>query len=144
MNDLAAPLLHTIEHEIYTFWTFCGFMERMKNNFHRDQIGMRDQLRQLELLLKVLDPPLHSHMRISKFNLEMTDSANMFCCFRWMLILFKREFFFDDLKTLWEVIWMCPFTSHFHLFIAIAILNNYRQELFKCQAFDEVLKVMID
>jgi hypothetical protein len=74
-------------------------------------------------------------------NLEVTDSTNMFCCFRWLLIMFKREFYFDDLKTLWEVTWACPFTAHFHLFIALAILNNYRRELFQTQAFDEVLKV---
>ena len=94
---------------------------------------MRNQLRQLELLLKVLDPPLFQHF------LE-TDSQNMFCCFRWLLILFKREFYFDDIKTLWELIWVCPLTKNFHLFVAIAILNNARQELFQCQAFDEILK----
>lgn len=87
----------------------------------------------LELMLKVIDPPLYEYF-------ELTDSSNMFCCFRWLLILFKREFPFEELKTLWEVIWMCPLTRHFHLFIAIAILNNYRQELFECRAFDEILK----
>jgi Rab-GTPase-TBC domain len=94
---------------------------------------MQKQLRMLELMLKVIDPPLFQYF-------EQTDSSNMFCCFRWLLILFKREFPFEELKTLWEVIWMCPFTKHFHLFIAIAILNHYRQELFECRAFDEILK----
>jgi hypothetical protein len=55
--------------------------------------------------------------------------------------MFKREFHFEDVKMLWEVIWACPFTSHFHLFIALAVLNNYRHQLFQAQAFDEVLKV---
>jgi hypothetical protein len=96
---------------------------------------MRKQLRQLELLLKVIDPPLYEHF-------IQTDSSNMFCTFRWLLILFKREFEFDELKTLWEILWTCPFCTNFHLFVAIAILNNSRQELFNCVAFDEVLKTV--
>ena len=74
---------------------------------------------------------------------ENIDCANMFCCFRWLLILFKRELAFKEIKTLWEVIWVCPFTVHFHIFVAIAILNNYRKELLHAAAFDEVLKVHI-
>ncbi len=105
------------------------------SNFGRDQVGMRNQLRRLELLIKVIDPPLYRH-------LELTDSANMFCCFRWLLILFKREFFFEDIKMLWEAIWSCPLTRHFQLFVAVAILNEKRQELFACKAFDEALKLI--
>ena len=97
---------------------------------------MHLQLRRLNLLTKLLDPPLFEH-------LEATDSANMFCCFRWLLILFRREFPFQEIKTLWEIVLMCPLTNSFHLFLAIAILNNVRQEIFKTHAFDEVLKVSI-
>lgn len=96
---------------------------------------MRNQLRQLELLLKALDPPLHDHFL-------QTDSSNMFCTFRWLLILFKREFPFEELKMLWEILWTCPFCVNFHLFVAVAILNNSRQELFHATAFDEVLKII--
>ena len=96
---------------------------------------MRNQLRQLELLLKVLDPPLYDHFL-------QTDSSNMFCAFRWLLILFKREFPFEELKMLWEILWTCPFCVNFHLFVAIAILNSTRQELFRATAFDEVLKTI--
>lgn len=97
---------------------------------------MRNQLRRLELLLKVLDPPLYTHF-------TQTDCINMFCCFRWLLVLFKREFEFEAIKGLWESIWSCPLTKHFHLFIAFAILNQHRQELMQCTAFDEMLKVYI-
>jgi hypothetical protein len=134
MNDLASPILETLDSESESFWTFVGFMDKMKENFNRNQLGMKVQLQLLALLLKTIDPPLYYH-------LESTDSANMFCCFRWLLLCFKREFHFEEIKTLWEAIWCCPFTVHFHLFIAAAILNHHRQNLFECQAFDEVLKV---
>eukprot|EP00842_Homolaphlyctis_polyrhiza_P006418 jgi/Hompol1/6778/HPOL_000934-RA len=133
MSDLAAPILEVMNDEVEGFWSFVGFMETMRTHFSRDQIGMKTELHRLELLIKLVDPPLYRH-------LERTDSSNMFCCFRWLLILFKREFPFEDIKTLWEVIWACPLTDHFHLFIALAILNMQRQQLFQQRAFDEILK----
>ncbi len=39
--------------------------------------------------------------------------------------------------------WSCPLTNHMHIFIAFAILNEHRQNIFqKCEAFDETLKVI--
>ena len=35
--------------------------------------------------------------------LEATDSANMLFCFRWLIVSFKREFSFEDIKRVWEV-----------------------------------------
>ncbi|KAJ3196461.1 GTPase activating protein [Irineochytrium annulatum] len=138
MNDLLAPVLAVMQDEVEGFWTFAEYMEVMKYNFYRDQSGMRKQLHRLELLIKFVDPPLYAH-------LEHVDSINLFCCFRWLLVSFKREFEFSDILRLWEVTWACPFTNHLHLFVAFAILNKHRQNLMtKCRAFDECLKYMND
>lgn len=73
----------------------------------------------------------------------LTDSVNLFCCFRWMLVLFKREFGYEDISQLWEACWSCPLTEHYDLFVALAILNRYRQTIMaECTAFDETLKFM--
>ncbi|KAI8813151.1 rab-GTPase-TBC domain-containing protein [Cladochytrium replicatum] len=138
MNDLLAPILAVMQNEVDSFWCFVGLMSSMKFNFYRDQSGMRNQLKLLELLVKFIDPPLYSHM-------EQTDSVNMFCCFRWLLILFKREFEYQDTMRLWEVLWACPFTKHLHLFVALAILNQHRRQLIgNCQAFDDTIKYIND
>lgn len=57
---------------------------------------MRVQLAQLREILSVLDRPLYDHM-------AKHDSLNMFFCFRWLLILFKREFDLSETQTIWEV-----------------------------------------
>ncbi|KAJ3161491.1 GTPase activating protein [Geranomyces michiganensis] len=137
MNDLLAPVLVVMRDEADAFWCFVEFMEMMKPNFYRDQSGMRTQLRHLELLIKFMDPYLYSHM-------ESTDSINLFCCFRWLLILFKREFEFSDCMRLWETLWACPLTKNMHLFVAFAILNRERRELLGKVAFDETLKFIND
>ncbi|KAJ3109822.1 GTPase activating protein [Phlyctochytrium planicorne] len=76
---------------------------------------------------------------------ERIDSANLFCCFRWLLVMFKRELNFEDTMSLWENLWACPFSNHFHLFVALAILNKYRSDIIGgCRAFDECLKFTND
>ncbi|KAI8995161.1 rab-GTPase-TBC domain-containing protein [Gaertneriomyces semiglobifer] len=137
MNDLAAPLLAIMQDESETFWTFVGIMQfgqkNLEKNFARDQTGMRTQLHRLELLIKFLDPALYLH-------LQRTESINLFCCFRWLLVLFKREFSVSDTLKIWESIWSCSETRAFPLFVAVAILNWKRRELMTLTAFDETLK----
>lgn len=43
---------------------------------------------------------IESHLFYSS---EEHDSGNMYFCFRWLIINFKREFNFDDIMILWEV-----------------------------------------
>ncbi|ORX81343.1 RabGAP/TBC [Basidiobolus meristosporus CBS 931.73] len=134
MSDLLAPLFVVMQNEVETFWCFAHFMERMKANFYTDQSGMNKQLRKLESLIRFMDPPMYRH-------LEKSDSLNLFFCFRWLLIYFKREFEYEDVMRLWEVLWTDHISRDFHLFIAFAIISqNRRIILEECTAFDEILK----
>ncbi|CAE7205252.1 unnamed protein product [Rhizoctonia solani] len=111
MSDLCAPIY-------------------VKQNFLRDQSGMKKQLLTLQQLLSVMDPELYRH-------LEKADALNLFFCFRWVLIAFKREFPFDDVLRLWEVLWTNYYTNQFVLFVALAVLESHRD-------FDEILKYCND
>ena len=57
---------------------------------------MKEQLRDLRTLLQFLDSQLFD-------NLTEKDSNNLYFCFRWLLLRFKREFSFEDIQSLWEV-----------------------------------------
>lgn len=163
MSDLCSPLYVTLEgDEAMVFWCFVNLMEErmvrvkalairyeaarpaacidtspaslpQKPNFYRDQSGMKRQLSALQELIALMDPQLYQH-------LEKTDSLNLFFCFRWVLIAFKREFKFDDCLSVWETIWSAPCKS-FHLFLAMSILESHRGVITRyLQEFDEVLK----
>ncbi|KAH9946071.1 RabGAP/TBC [Epithele typhae] len=115
MSDLCAPIYVVMSgDEEMTFWCFVQIMERMKQNFLRDQSGMKKQLSTLQQLISVMDPELYRH-------LEKTDGLNLFFCFRWMLISFKREFPFEDVLRLWE----------FVLFVALAVLESHRDVILR-------------
>ncbi|EFI28384.1 GTPase-activating protein gyp7 [Coprinopsis cinerea okayama7 len=135
MSDLCAPLYVVMAgDEAMTFWCFVHYMTRMKKNFLRDQSGMKQQLSTLQQLIGVMDPELFRH-------LEKTDGMNLFFCFRWVLIAFKREFPFDDVLRLWEVLWTDYYSTSFVLFVALAVLESHRDMILRYLVeFDEILK----
>lgn len=160
MSDLCSPLYIICEgDEVRTFWCFVGLMERTKSNFYRDQSGMKTQLVLLQKLISIMDPALYAH-------LEKTDSLNLFFCFRWLLVRFKREFTFDETLAIWEACWAAEPTSapkqvisatqkelaqekkaewglssSFHLFCALALLELHRDYLTRyLEHFDEILQ----
>ncbi|CAO3676261.1 unnamed protein product [Umbelopsis vinacea] len=134
MSDLVAPIFVVMGDEAMTFWAFTHFMDRMKTNFYVDQSGMHQQLTTLESLIRFMDPSLSMH-------LETSESTNLFFCFRWLLVWFKREFQWGDVMKLWECIWSDYLTSSYHLFIALAILDQHRDVIIdNFKQFDEILK----
>ncbi|KAL5532677.1 GYP7 [Sanghuangporus sanghuang] len=139
MSDLCAPIYVVMGgDEEMTFWCFVEVMNRMKQNFLRDQSGMKKQLSTLQQLISVMDPELYRH-------LEKADGLNLFFCFRWVLIAFKREFPFDDVLRLWEVFWTDYYSTNFVLFVALAILESHRDVIMRYLIeFDEILKYCND
>ncbi|CAO3618918.1 unnamed protein product [Cunninghamella echinulata] len=137
MSDLLSPLYAVIGDEALAFWAFVGFMERT-TNFLMDQSGMHQQLLTMDNLLQMMDPNLYKHF-------QHTDSYNLFFCFRWLLVWFKREFSWNDTLTLWEVFWTNYLTHQFHLFVALAILDQHRDVMIDyLKNFDEILKYIND
>jgi len=135
MSDLCAPIYVVMggESEI-TFWCFVEVMDRMKQNFLRDQSGMKKQLSTLQQLIAVMDPELYRHF-------EKAEALNLFFCFRWVLIAFKREFPFDEVLGLWEILWTDYYSNQFLLFVAFAILESHRDMILRYLVeFDEILK----
>ncbi|XP_052240307.1 TBC1 domain family member 15-like isoform X3 [Dreissena polymorpha] len=138
MSDLLSPILVVMENEVDAFWCFAGFMERVCDNFQMSQEGMKTQLSQIHKLMQYTDPELCNY-------LESHDSGNFYFCFRWILILFKREFSFTDAMRLWEVIWTDRPCKNFHLLICLAILDTEKTTLMENKfGLTEILKHIND
>ncbi|XP_063618793.1 TBC1 domain family member 15 isoform X2 [Cydia splendana] len=138
MSDILAPLLLLLGNEVDSFWCFVGFMERIAYNFDMDQAGMKQQLLQLQQLLTFCSPELAQH-------LAQKDSGNMYFCFRWLLVWFKREFSFRDIMRLWEVLWTGLPCANFHLLICVAILDAEKDTIINNNyGFTEILKHVND
>lgn len=134
MSDLLSPLYVVLQDDALAFWAFSEFMRRMERNFLRDQSGMRAQLETLDHLCQLMLPRLYDH-------LAECDSTHFFFFFRMLLVWFKREFDWDSVMRLWEVLWTDYLSSQFHLFVALAMLDiNKHTIMEQLHAFDEILK----
>uniref|UniRef100_A0A1A9WW06 TBC1 domain family member 15 n=1 Tax=Glossina brevipalpis TaxID=37001 RepID=A0A1A9WW06_9MUSC len=134
MSDLLAPILAVMENEVDAFWCFVGFMNMVFANFDVDQAGMKTQFNQLRRLLEFANPRLTDY-------LKSHDSDNMYFCFRWLLVWYKREFNNDNIIKLWECLWTrlpCP---NFHILISVAILDQQTERIIESKyEFTEILK----
>ena len=138
MSDLLSPLLYVMKNEVDAFWCFVGFMEKVATNFEFDQGGMKNQLTQLSVILKYVDICFYNY-------LESKESGNLFFCFRWLLIWFKREFNYSDTMRLWEVLWTSKPCKNFHLLICVALLDSEKSSIVEnMYGFTEILKHVND
>ncbi|GEQ67331.1 hypothetical protein JCM33374_g995 [Metschnikowia sp. JCM 33374] len=138
MTDLLSPIYVVFQDEVLSFWAFAGFMERMERNFVRDQSGMKKQMLVLNELVQFMLPDLFRH-------LDKCESTDLFFFFRMLLVWYKREFEWEQVNTLWEVLWTDLYSSQYHLFLALAVLSdNERIMKQNLRRFDEVLKYMND
>ncbi|PKI84703.1 GTPase activating protein [Malassezia vespertilionis] len=127
------------------FWCFVGVMRSMGANYMSDQQGMCNELVTLQKLLAELCPTLYSF-------LHALDALNLFFCFRWILVLYKREFALPDVLRLWDAIFSAgwsspgmdpqwPLCKHFELFVGLAILESHSKLILRhLRSFDEVLQ----
>ena len=53
------------------------------------------------------------------------------CSIRWILIAFKREFPFEDVLRLWEVLWTDYYSTQFVLFVALGVLESHRDVILR-------------
>jgi hypothetical protein len=186
MGDLLSPILHVIRDEAQSFWCFVCLMETPKaldtsftydenelfdmekkrlegngpNIIHHMQCSghfemnskyMEKQLNKLAQIAQLLDKDWYAY-------LEERGATNFFFCFRWILVLFKREFTFEDIKILWERVWSLGFNennpqhkpcsiSDFFLFMSYAVLRQHKQTMMKDHSnweFDDILKFCVD
>ncbi|CAO3677177.1 unnamed protein product [Rhizopus stolonifer] len=138
MSDLLAPMFVIMDNEAQAFWAFTCFMDRMQSNFYIDQSGMLSQLKLLNDLIQFMDPALYKRF-------EETESTHLFFCFRWLLVWFKREFEWEDVIELWEVLWTDWLTDKMVLFIALAVLEIHRDKILnELGQFDEILRYIND
>lgn len=138
MSDLIAPLMVVFDNEVDSFWAFVGLMKRMQSNFLMDQSHIKTQLANLNTLIEFIDAEFAQY-------LDSNDSSNMYFCFRWILILFKREFTFYDCMRFWEVLWSVIECKNYHLLICISILLMKKSEIMANRfGFNEILKFIND
>ncbi|EFX75585.1 hypothetical protein DAPPUDRAFT_55827, partial [Daphnia pulex] len=120
-------LLFVLEDEVDAFWCFYTFMDHVESmmNFQGDPtVNMLTQFKELRVLMEAVDPDFIAY-------LEANDCGDLGFFFRWLLVLFKREYGYPQILRLWEVLWRDePFhgeeqsstATNFHLVESLSML----------------------
>lgn len=135
MTDLLSPILYVLRDETETFWAFVQLLKRQRENFVLNGTAIERKMTQIRELLRLIDPHFYDYLGFHG------DSAQLFFCYRWILILFKREFAFEDTLLVWESIMTAPESPWpYEVFISVAILLITKESIQKnCSGFGETL-----
>ncbi|XP_027515986.1 small G protein signaling modulator 2 isoform X4 [Corapipo altera] len=122
MCDLLAPLMVILDNDQLAYSCFSHLMKRMSQNFPNGG-AMDTHFANMRSLIQILDSELFELMH------QNGDYTHFYFCYRWFLLDFKRELLYEDVFTVWEVIWAAKRISseHFVLFIALALVEVYRE-----------------
>ncbi|XP_060612949.2 small G protein signaling modulator 2 isoform X3 [Anolis sagrei] len=122
MCDLLAPLMVILDQDELAYSCFTHLMKRMSQNFPNGG-AMDTHFANMRSLIQILDSELFELMH------QNGDYTHFYFCYRWFLLDFKRELLYEDVFTVWEVIWAAKHISseHFVLFIALALVEAYRE-----------------
>ncbi|XP_045497157.1 TBC1 domain family member 16 [Colias croceus] len=123
MSDLLAPVLCEIQCEAEAFWCFVGLMQRAIFVCTPTDNDMDNNLSYLRELIRIMLPHFYKHLE------KHIDAMELLFCHRWILLCFKREFTEAVALRMWEACWANYQTDYFHLFLCLAIIAVYADDV---------------
>ncbi|XP_030025026.2 TBC1 domain family member 16 isoform X1 [Manduca sexta] len=123
MSDLLAPVLCEIKCEAEAFWCFVGLMQRAIFVCTPTDNDMDNNLSYLRELIRLMLPHFYKHLE------KHVDAMELLFCHRWILLCFKREFTEAVALRMWEACWANYQTDYFHLFLCLAIIAVYADDV---------------
>ncbi|KAJ8873777.1 hypothetical protein PR048_024611 [Dryococelus australis] len=123
MSDLLAPVLVEICGESDAFWCFVGLMQKAIFVCTPTDNDMDKNLSYLRELIHLMVPHFYEHLQ------KHADAMELLFCHRWILLCFKREFPEAVALKMWEACWANYLTDYFHLFLCLAIVCVYSDDV---------------
>eukprot|EP00043_Microstomoeca_roanoka_P005473 m.55939 g.55939 ORF g.55939 m.55939 type:complete len:616 (-) comp12979_c1_seq2:412-2259(-) len=123
MPDLLEPILAVMGEPHLAFKCFSNVMTFARCRFDREDPNYAQrQLGVLQRLLRMFDPVLHD-------GLSLESSDDLFTCYRWLLVDFKRELSVAQVLSLWEKLWAARWlvSTKVPLLLSLAILRRHRK-----------------
>ncbi|XP_053957394.1 TBC1 domain family member 16 isoform X1 [Anastrepha ludens] len=123
MSDLLAPVLCEIQNESETFWSFVGLLQRSFFVCAPTDVDIDRNLNYLRELIRIMLPSFYEHLKCHSSSMELLF------CHRWLILCFKREFTESVVIRMWEACWTNYLTDYFHLFLCLAIIAVYADDV---------------
>lgn len=98
MSDLLSPILYVMKKESDAYVCFCGLMKRTHMNFRLDGRAMKLKFRHLQKMLRFYDQELYMYLKDE-------EALDLLFCYRWLLLNLKREFPYNEMLNMMEILW---------------------------------------
>nr|XP_042906763.1 TBC1 domain family member 25 isoform X2 [Parasteatoda tepidariorum] len=98
MSDLLSPILYIMQKESVAYVCFCALMKRTHTNFRLDGRSMKIKFRHLQKMLRFYDQELYLFLKDQ-------EALDLLFCYRWLLLELKREFPYNDMLNMMEIVW---------------------------------------
>ncbi|CAH8625293.1 unnamed protein product [Dicrocoelium dendriticum] len=148
MCDIVAPILALISSgctdqdivEETTYIYFHHLLQTYSGKLFTVAYGSSEMDRNfstLKTLIQATDPELATYFQ------STGNFANLYFCYRWFLLNFKREFKYTEIFRVWETEMAAkPLVSQrFEFFVALALIQTYREVIIHAHMeFTDILK----
>lgn len=142
MSDLALPFARLYTDHCMGLKCFKSLMKRIRDNFlDAPDRGISHQLTQLRDLINDRSPLLSDYLKFNR------DCDNLFFAYRWLLILFRREFQPNDADRLWDMMLAAEAADiaeieDYRIYLALAMILMKKPIFMEtCTRFEDLLKV---
>ncbi|KAI0986956.1 hypothetical protein GJ496_007754 [Pomphorhynchus laevis] len=112
-------------------------MKKHSAHFSLNSKDLEYQFTLIESILYLTDRELYEYTR------GLDSQNHLYFTYRWLILEFKREFSYEDIILLWEIIWAADqlVCKNFSVFIAAAIIKMYRRIILdNAMQYDEILR----
>ncbi|XP_067622237.1 TBC1 domain family member 16 isoform X4 [Eurosta solidaginis] len=123
VSELLSPVFNEIQNESETFWSFVGVLQHSFFICAHKDVGIDGNLNYLRELIRIMLPTFYEHLKLHDSSMELLF------CHRWLILCFKREFTESVVIRMWEACWSNYLTDYFHLFLCLAIIAVYTDDV---------------
>ncbi|KAL7722159.1 Rab-GAP TBC domain-containing protein [Entamoeba marina] len=113
MSDVVLGVMEYCNKEEQVFWIFSKVMDLIKDAYHDQQLFNCI----IETILEQLDKELAGYFKLKNIGFSFM--------YRWIFVLFRREFIQNKAVRLWDAIFSFP-ENKLHYFIAVCLLIQHR------------------
>ncbi|ELP83687.1 hypothetical protein EIN_468110, partial [Entamoeba invadens IP1] len=133
LNDLVSIIMDVTESESDVFWILKSIMEFM-GVFYRKDEKRKKTFEEVGDIIKFVNPEFFAYIHTNKIDFSV--------CFRWIVLLFKREFRREECLELWDRIFAYPEREMYYFICASILLENAPVIMERQMKFDGVVEFL--
>ncbi|KAL7718927.1 Rab-GAP TBC domain-containing protein [Entamoeba marina] len=123
MNDLCSLLIEITQEESSVFWLFKYVMDIVKQ-FYTNLNQIPKRFDTVGYIIRFVNPHLYQHF--------IKNDVDFLFCYKWIVLLFKREFNVENCLRIWDSIFAYP-ERRAYFFISSAIILEHADEIMNNQ-----------